>query len=134
MDDVTEITELQQKWMDAWRTKDKQALERILSDNFVLILSYDPSKLVSRNEWMELALGAYNCESFRYEVMNVRINDNFAVVSSIYTQRASINKVDRSGTFFLTDVWRHGSGSWQVIERHSSKPESKSDSTRQLLK
>src|SRR5574341_1080715 len=134
MDDETKIKQLQQKWMDAWRIKDKQTLERILSDKFVLILSSDPSKPVRRSEWMELALGSYNCESFCYEIMNVRIKDDFAVVSSIYTQRASVNEVDRSGTFFLTDIWERGSAGWQVIERHSSRPEPKSDSTRHLVK
>jgi hypothetical protein len=55
--------------------------------------------------------------------MKVRILDDVAVVSSIAVQRATAFGVDRSGAFFLTDVWqRSGDHTWQVVARCSSHP------------
>jgi hypothetical protein len=56
--------------------------------------------------------------------MQVRDFGDFVVVSSLATQHATAFGKDRSGTFFLTDVWRKISvDEWQVIARYSSHPE-----------
>jgi hypothetical protein len=56
--------------------------------------------------------------------MQVRDFGDVVVVSSLATQRATAFGEDRSGTFFLTDVWRATpDGAWQVIARYSSYPE-----------
>jgi hypothetical protein len=34
-----------------------------------------------------------------------------------------VNGNDRSGTFFITDIWRKTADGWRVAERHSSRPE-----------
>jgi hypothetical protein len=60
--------------------------------------------------------------------MLVRVFGDIAVIASVATQVASVHGVDRSGRFFLTDVWRRVGDTWQVIERHSSHPEPHSQS------
>ena len=78
---------------------------------------------MQRQQWLETALGPYRGTQFDYESMGVRILDNLALVASIALQKASIDGADRSGRFFLTDVWRRTRGSWQVFARYSSHPE-----------
>ena len=53
------IRDLQQRWMEAWQQQDAPTLEKILADDFVFTLSTDPTKPVSRADWLRMALGPY---------------------------------------------------------------------------
>ena len=119
--------------MDAWRLGDQATLERILAPEFALIVSARPTDRFPRSAWLHTALNGYVCESFDYRDMQVRILGDIAVVSSIGVQRATAFGVDRSGAFFLTDVWqRLGDDTWQVVARYSSLPEPTTSSAEAL--
>ncbi len=130
--DEQTIRDLQQRWMEAWQKNDLTTLEIILAPEFLLTLSTDPTKPMNRADWLRLALSDYRCEAFNYEKIAVRIFDGWALVGSRYRQKASVKGVDRSGEFFLTDVWRRSGDNWQVIGRYSSFPEPLSQSTEAL--
>lgn len=118
------IRALQEAWMAAWIANDRDALERILAPEFALIVSARPEARVNRAAWLRTAGTEYTCEAFRYDAMQVRDFGDVVVVSSLATQRATAFGQDRSGTFFLTDVWQAGAnGAWQVIARYSSYAE-----------
>ena len=118
------IRDAQERWMQAWRAGDRATLERLLDPEFALVVSARPADRIDRAAWLHTALGGYACESFRYDAMQVRDLGDVVVVSSLATQRATAFGVDRSGTFFLTDVWRRApDGAWRVVARHSSHPE-----------
>ena len=121
--------------MDAWRLGDHATLERILAPEFALVVSARPAERISRSAWLHTALNGYVAESFDYRDMQVRVLGDVAVVSSIGVQRATAFGVDRSGAFFLTDVWqRSGGDRWQVVARYSSLPEPSSSSAEALQK
>jgi hypothetical protein len=121
---VAEITVLQEAWMRAWIANDRAVLERTLAPEFALVVSARPEARVDRAAWLRTAGGDYTCESFRYDAMQVRDFGEVIAVSSLATQRATAFGEDRSGTFFLTDIWRPGvDGAWQVIARYSSHAE-----------
>jgi len=121
---VAEIVALQGVWMTAWIANDRAVLERTLAPEFALVVSARPEARVDRAAWLRTAGGDYTCESFRYDAMQVRDFGEVIAVSSLATQRATAFGQDRSGTFFLTDIWRPGSdGAWQVIARYSSHAE-----------
>lgn len=117
-------------WADALVRRDSAALERLLAPEYVLIVSAAPERPVSRSTWLAQALGPYVIRSFRFERPYVRAQGNVVVVSGHATQEASVNGADRSGTFFLTDVWTWREGRWQVLTRYSSHPEGSSASSR----
>jgi ketosteroid isomerase-like protein len=123
--DVTaEIRAHQEAWMAAWVANDRATLERVLAPEFALVVSARPEARVDRAAWLRTAGAEYTCDAFRYDGMQVRDFGDVVVVSSLATQRATAFGQDRSGTFFLTDVWRRGAdGAWQVIARYSSYPE-----------
>jgi ketosteroid isomerase-like protein len=121
---VTLIRELQEQWMAAWRDKDGATLDRILAPEFALIISASPSQSFPRAAWLRTAASGYDCTEFSYRDMQVRDFGDVVIVSSLFRVRATAFGVDRSGDFFLTDVWRPGAnGGWQVIARYSSVPE-----------
>jgi hypothetical protein len=132
IDDSQTLTELQHRWMEAWRRRDRDTLELILAHDFALTVSTDPAKPIARADWLRLALGPYRCDSFTYQSMTVRVLGSLAIVASRYRQQASVGDADRSGEFFLTDVWRRTEASWQVVARYSSFPEPPGASGRAL--
>lgn len=132
-DVVDEIRKLQEAWMEAWIANDRAVLERILAPEFALVVSARPEARVDRAAWLRTASTEYTCDTFRYDAMQVRDFGDVAVVSSVATQRATAFGQDRSGSFFLTDVWRtDDDGMWRVIARYSSYAEPNTASARAL--
>jgi|SRR5215203_2670501 len=130
---AAEIRAQQDAWMAAWIANDRAALERILAPEFALVVSAQPEARVDRAAWLRTAGTEYRCDAFRYEGMQLRDFGDVVVVSSLATQRATAFGRDRSGTFFLTDIWRAGeNGAWQVIARYSSYAEPSTASAQAL--
>ena len=130
--DERQIRPLQSEWMQAWVEQDRSTIERILAPEYQLIVSSMPDRPVTREQWIGM-LPRYTAEGFEYEKMSVRIFGDTAVVSSLLTPKnAKVDRVDRSFTFFITDVWRKRDGRWQVVGRYSSLPEQRTASAQAL--
>ena len=130
------IERLSNRWMKAWLDRDRPALEALLAPDFELVSSAAPAGHIDRQAWLDAATGRYRCRVFRYR--NVRVRDlgrGIAVMSSIGGQIAQFEGIDRSGAFFLTDVWRlNDSGDWQVCARYTSHPEAEGASSAALAR
>ena len=114
--------------MQAWVEQDHATLDAMLAPDFALIVSAIPTHPVDRTSWLATC-PRYLCSSFRYCDVQVRDLGPVAVMSAIAEQTAVLDGIDRSGAFFLTDVWRRSddalsaNGRWQVCARYSSHPE-----------
>ncbi len=133
-DTYDQIRQLQHAWMQAWKDRDRAALEQILADDYVLIVSAAPDQPVSRSKWLDLALGDYVCESFKYANMTPRRIGDVVAVSSTLRVKASVKSVDRSMEFFITDLWQNRTGRWQVVQRYSSVPEGRTASSENVVR
>lgn len=136
MPDLAElIRDRSDRWMQAWVNRDRATLEDSLASDFALIVSAAPRMLFGRDLWLATCED-YRASSFAYRDVQVRqLGDGLAVMSSIADQVASLGDADRSGAFFLTDVWRlECDGQWRVCARYSSHPEAAGASSRGLEK
>ena len=129
---LSEILDLESRWMAAWRERDRAMLESILAPDFALIVSAQPENQIDREAWLSQALGPYVCRSLEFRGALVRNISDLAVFSAIAKQDASVGGVDRSGEFFVTDVWRQTRDGWNVVARYSSQPEPPGDSSRAI--
>jgi ketosteroid isomerase-like protein len=123
------------RWMQAWVEQDRATLEDSLAPDFALIVSSMPNERFERDRWLATC-DIYRCSSFAYRDVQVReLAPGLAVMSAVADQQAQMNGVDRSGAFFLTDVWRlEPDGEWRVCARYSSHPEPGSASAQALGK
>ncbi len=125
------------RWMQAWMDQDRATLDAFLGPDFALIVSTVPTKPFERSNWLETAVTAYVCTRFAYEDVHCRsISGDVVVMSAIADFDATIDSVDRSGRYFVTDVWRRTAGSphgWQICVRYSSRPGEPDASVRALL-
>ena len=124
------IEELSTRWMNAWVNLDYDVLEALIAPDFALVVSAMPNGQMSRATWLATC-SRYRCAEFRYSGVQVRqLTHDIAVMSAVAEQQAELDGVDRSGKFWLTDMWRkNGDRAWQVCARYSSFPESEGASS-----
>jgi hypothetical protein len=127
------IEERSRRWMQAWVEQDHAVLEDSLASDFALIVSAGPGQLFVRERWLATC-GTYRATSFHYQSVLVReFAPGLAVMSAVAEQVATMGDVDRSGAFFVTDVWRlESDGQWRICSRYSSLPEAGGMSARTL--
>ena len=116
----TDISLLEQSWMDALVAKDRATCEHILADDFLLTSAR--GTLMSKREWIDGAMGPFVCSAFHWEQIQVRAFGDVAIVHGRSRQHASVAGQDWSGVFLVTDVWVRRNGQWQVVSRHGTGP------------
>jgi len=100
--------------------KDTRTVERLVAPEFTLRMSDAPGQSIPRDLWGQPS-STYRIESFeeRYHAAR-QLADDLAVVSLLLTQKATRDGLDRSGDFYLVDIWKKKAGRWQMIARYSS--------------
>lgn len=118
-----QIQALSERWMRAWMELDRATLDAMLAPDYALIVSSMATQRMDRRTWLETC-ERYRCSAFAYRDVQVRDLGGLAAMSAIAEQTAVLDGVDRSGRFWLTDVWRPGGAyGWQVCARYSGWPE-----------
>lgn len=118
--DFDAVRETSQRWMTAWVDQDLGALDAFLAPDYALVIGNAPSALISRAEWLAM-VPRYVATRFAYHDVQLRALDDLVVMSAIQEQQASVDGDDRSGRFFLTDIWRRTGDGWQVAARYSTR-------------
>ena len=49
-----------------------------------------------------------------------KLTNDLVVVSLLLSQKATFTGLDRSGDFYVVDIWRQTAGNWQIIARYST--------------
>lgn len=118
--DLQTLVKLEREWMDALVRKDHKALEAFLAPSYALTTSDAPMLNIDRSAWLK-NVATYNLHSFTQREHRVRnVSQNVVAVSLIHTQKATVNGRDRSGEFFIVDLWEKKGPRWQVLARFSS--------------
>ena len=100
--------------------KDTKTMERIVSPEFTQRVSDAPERSLPRSLWGQ-PTDRYKIESIdgRHHATR-KLRENLAVVSWLLTQRATFEGRDRSGDFYVVDIWKKSSERWQLMARYSS--------------
>src|SRR5919106_6687948 len=115
-----ELEQLEQEWMRAHQERDEARLEELVADGFRFTAIHLHPEPMSREQWMDAALGGYTITTFAFEDMQIDVFGETAVIHARYSQIATYSTVNLSNVFRLTDVWSKYTGRWQVVARHSS--------------
>ena len=99
--------------------KDTKSMERLVSPEFTQRVSDAPERSLPRSLWGQPS-SAYKVESLeqRHHAAR-RLSEDLAVVSLLLIQKATFGGRDRSGDFYVVDIWKKGGGGWQLIARYS---------------
>ena len=118
------IIELEHAWANAMRTRNLEELNRLVTDDFFVTIAVQgmPIQTTQRERWLT-SMPNYDIREMQFDDIRAVVYGDVAVATLIWTQRAFVNGNERSGTFFITDIWRKIGDDWRVAERHSSRPE-----------
>ena len=106
--------------MTAVQERDGDTLERLVAPEFRFMAIHLAPEPMTREQWMTAALTGYEIISFSFLDTDVVVHGETGIVHSRYSQIASLDTVDLTNVFRLTDVWARRDGVWQVLARHSS--------------
>lgn len=126
---IEDFAERENEFAPAYQGKDLELLERLLAPEYALTVSARPGNPVPRADWLAL-IPKYNVHAFEIRDVQVRClrettsgRCELAAVSSVNTQKADVGGRDRSGEFFIVDVWSYRDGRWMVGARYSGRTE-----------
>ena len=94
--------DLENRWMNAWKNKDEKVVRELIADDFTLTSSLSTGELMTKEQWIQ-SLSKYDCQSFQFDKINVRINGNTALLNIWYHQEATVNGSNSANSipFFL---------------------------------
>jgi ketosteroid isomerase-like protein len=123
MADLTPVIEtMEHRWMRAWVNRDVKALKSITASNFILLTGSKPPAILDRPSWLEAVAKRWDCLSYRFGEIVVRGEGPVAVFSAPVELKAALDGRDRSGMFWLTDVWRKRRvRGWKMVQRVVSR-------------
>jgi hypothetical protein len=100
--------------------EDARTMNRLVAPEFTQRVADAPERSVPREAWGQRS-GRYKVESLTQQHHAARrLTDDIAVLSLLLTQRATVAGRDRSGDFYIVDIWKKNSDRWQLIARYSS--------------
>jgi hypothetical protein len=120
MADLTPVIEtMENRWMRAWVQRDAKALKALTARNFILLMGSKPPVVLDTRSWVEAATTRYLCTSFRFGDIHVRNLGGLALFASQLELKASLDEVDWSGRFWVTDLWKKSRvrRSWRLVQR-----------------
>ncbi|MFN2518854.1 MAG: nuclear transport factor 2 family protein [Jatrophihabitantaceae bacterium] len=99
--------------------RDQDGAGRILDEHYALVLVHPIRTEVPRELWLS-NLPDYVVHSYDVQERFIDIDGDCAVVLHRANMTATVNGVDRSGLFVISDIWRMRDGRWRVWRRHST--------------
>lgn len=114
-----QVHQLGQRWADAERRGDAEALEPLLADDFVLVgpLGF----VLDKRQFLGSRLsGDLRHASFAWEDVNVRVHGDTAVAVGTQAQQSTYQGRDASGRFRVTQLAVRRDGTWVLASMHLS--------------
>ena len=99
--------------------RDFAAVERILADDYVLIVGELPAR-TKADELNDLKSGVMKASLLTVEDMKARVYGEAAVVIGFYTIKATLHGQDHSGRHRFTDTFIRLKGQWRLVSTHAS--------------
>lgn len=119
------IETMEHRLMRAWVGRDARTLKGLTSRKFRLLVGSKPPVILDSRSWLDAAVTRYLCTSYRFGDLYSHGVGPMAVFASQLDLKASIDGVDWSGGFWMTDMWRKEGvrRNWRLVQRIMSRTE-----------
>src|SRR6266700_659463 len=101
-------------WMDAWKKRDQEKLECLLSDNFIF-LSTIRNKCLNRNDFLHVIMECFHLVAHDIDFLNISTHENTAIVVYRLSVRVKPNYTGEPEKYFVTDVWSLAGDQWKLV-------------------
>jgi FKBP-type peptidyl-prolyl cis-trans isomerase len=110
------LRELNRQWAEAWKNSDKNALDRILDDQF--ISTDDEGQVFNKKQCIE---GAIKVESYNLADVTVRVYGDTGVVAGRWSGKFTVDGKEVSAAFRFTETFARSLGAWRAVASHESR-------------
>ena len=107
------------QWAEAFKNRDKDALARILADDF--IFTDDEGEVHDKAEYIKGATELVKVESYKLDDLAARAVGAAGVVTGRWSGKVTIGGKDASGEFRFTDTFVKRQGRWQVLASQDTR-------------
>jgi ketosteroid isomerase-like protein len=108
---------LEEEIFTAVKKRDTDALERVLTDDFVY---RSPGRQVARDDFLELcAAFPYEIISIQGEDLSVKVYGNIAVVTGLQIAKTAGDEGEEKSAVAFTDVFVKQKGKWMLSLAHA---------------
>lgn len=114
-----ELTKRSDDWMKAVWDKDDATLNRLMTDDFVLISPAGSPKVQKRPDWLRNSrmAGSGQCA---YSNIHVQSFGDFAVMAAELSCRGDFHGIGMEANSVVSDLWVKDDGGWRVASRVAS--------------
>lgn len=113
------LMSLEQRWSEAYKGRDQQALNRILANDF--IFTDDDGQVYNKSQYIEAVTKMIKVESYKIDDLTTRTYGDTGVAAGRWTGRLTVDGKDASGSFRFTDTFVKRQGRWQAIASQDTR-------------
>ena len=119
---LEEIKRLAHEWLDAARRRDRETLDRILADDFIISGWQPEGRLADKPFYIDDCMTPVDIQdgSIHFDRWKIRTYGDTAVVNCILDIHAVVNGHPWGAEVLVTDVWVRDGHTWRVVTRHTS--------------
>jgi FKBP-type peptidyl-prolyl cis-trans isomerase len=121
------LKDAEHQWAEAFKNRDREALNRILDDAFVF--TDDEGRTVGKSEYVTTALQATKVESYKLDDITVKVFGDTCVVAGRWSGKQTVEGKDASGAFKFTDTFIKRLGRWRAVASHETRISARSKQT-----
>jgi len=107
------------QWMEAFKNRDKAALNRIVDDQF--IFTDAEGQVFNKVQYIDLATRVINVESYTMDDMTIRIFGDTGIVAGRWTGKITIDGKSATEDVRYTDTFVRRGGRWRVVASQDTK-------------
>lgn len=126
---AAKIETLEHQLMRAWMVRDRGAMRKMLSRDFIFHLGGARGAILDRPSWLDATSGRFKLESYRFGELYARKLGKTAVFVTPIQLEMKMGPREWKGEFGLTDVWQKSRlrRSWLLVERVIGRRETDDD-------
>jgi hypothetical protein len=113
-----QLAVLERQWNEAYKNKDRTALDQILAPEFVFT---DDEGHFTKAEYIEAAVRHVTVGSYQLSDMAFRVQGTSGVATGLWTGSFSVDGVDTKGARRFTDTFTKTTGTWRLLASHESR-------------
>jgi ketosteroid isomerase-like protein len=121
--DGDQVRKLEQKWTDAYKERDIDALSKLLTEDFVITIedgnTYSKAGYITHSADTSVHVEVAELSDLH---VHMRAGGNIAVVTGAYHELGRSNGKPYEYRDRLTDVWVKAGNNWRVLASHYSVP------------
>ena len=116
---VATVLELEEKWNDAYKRGNIDALDLLLADDFIITIE-DGSTYSKAGYIARLGSAGEHVDVSQMSDLKVRVHGSVAIVTGAYYENGTSKGKSYEFHDRLTDVWMNSGKRWQLIASHYS--------------